>query len=155
MKEYSILGWAMKVKWLIIEINVSFDTTDSCCPLCTSYIKVCSCFSRSDQPLLESAVKVDGAKLQLLSLTSGLNGLYRCEASNAHGSKHSQLYVHVAGKVRWGQLEFNCAVCSNLSGFVSDFWIWTDVVPFWCYSVFWCYPSTSLYKYILEHLKFE
>ncbi|XP_039861501.1 nectin-2-like isoform X1 [Simochromis diagramma] len=51
---------------------------------------------RSAQSFLQSAVKVDCAKLQLLSLTSDLNGLYQCEASNAYGSKHGQIYVHVA-----------------------------------------------------------
>uniref|UniRef100_A0A3Q2WD61 Nectin-3-like n=1 Tax=Haplochromis burtoni TaxID=8153 RepID=A0A3Q2WD61_HAPBU len=50
----------------------------------------------SGQSLLESSVKIDGAKLQLLSLTSDLNGLYQCEASNTYGSKRGQLYVHVA-----------------------------------------------------------
>uniref|UniRef100_A0A3Q2W862 Nectin-4-like n=1 Tax=Haplochromis burtoni TaxID=8153 RepID=A0A3Q2W862_HAPBU len=58
----------------------------------------------SGQSLLESAVKVDGANLQLLSLTSDLNGLYQCEASNAYGSKHGQLYVHVTSgtsRVAW------------------------------------------------------
>uniref|UniRef100_A0A3B4FJ95 Nectin-3-like n=1 Tax=Pundamilia nyererei TaxID=303518 RepID=A0A3B4FJ95_9CICH len=50
----------------------------------------------SGQSLLESSVKIDGAKLQLLSLTSDINGLYQCEASNTYGSKRGQLYVHVA-----------------------------------------------------------
>lgn len=85
--------------WVLTQLTVF-------CPLCTSHVKVCSCFSRSGHPLLESAVKVEGAKLQLLSLTSGLNGLYRCEASNPHGSKHSQLYVHVAS----GEVSLNLAV---------------------------------------------
>ncbi|XP_030614060.1 nectin-2-like [Archocentrus centrarchus] len=53
-------------------------------------------WSRSGQSLLQSAVKVEAAKLQLLSLTSDLNGLYQCEASNAYGRNHAQLYVHVA-----------------------------------------------------------
>ncbi|XP_042072340.1 nectin-4-like [Haplochromis burtoni] len=53
-------------------------------------------WSRSGQTLLQSSIKVDGAQLQLLSLTSDLNGLYQCEASNAYGTKHGQLYVHVA-----------------------------------------------------------
>uniref|UniRef100_A0A668SYH9 Ig-like domain-containing protein n=1 Tax=Oreochromis aureus TaxID=47969 RepID=A0A668SYH9_OREAU len=53
-------------------------------------------WSRSGQSLLQSAVKVEGAKLQLLSRTSDLNGLYQCDASNAYGRKHAQLYVHVA-----------------------------------------------------------
>uniref|UniRef100_A0A3Q2WD88 Nectin-3-like n=1 Tax=Haplochromis burtoni TaxID=8153 RepID=A0A3Q2WD88_HAPBU len=65
-----------------------------------------SCFSRSGQSLLQSAVKVDGAKLQLLSRTSDLNGLYQCEASNAYGRKHSQLYVHVAS----GEVSLDLAV---------------------------------------------
>uniref|UniRef100_A0A3Q4GKS7 Ig-like domain-containing protein n=1 Tax=Neolamprologus brichardi TaxID=32507 RepID=A0A3Q4GKS7_NEOBR len=42
----------------------------------------------------------EGAKLQLLSLTAYLNGLYECEAANSYGIKHGQLYVHVAsGKI--------------------------------------------------------
>ncbi|XP_039861508.1 nectin-3-like isoform X1 [Simochromis diagramma] len=53
-------------------------------------------WSRSGQSLLESSVKIDGAKLQLLSLTSDINGLYQCEASNTYGSKRGQLYVYVA-----------------------------------------------------------
>ncbi|XP_030613625.1 nectin-2-like isoform X2 [Archocentrus centrarchus] len=53
-------------------------------------------WSRSGQSLLPSAVKDEGAKLQLLSLTSDLNGLYQCEASNTYGRKHTELYVHVA-----------------------------------------------------------
>uniref|UniRef100_A0A669EVV4 Ig-like domain-containing protein n=1 Tax=Oreochromis niloticus TaxID=8128 RepID=A0A669EVV4_ORENI len=53
-------------------------------------------WSRSGQPLPQPGVKVEGAKLQLLSLTSDLNGLYQCEASNAYGREHGQLYVHVA-----------------------------------------------------------
>ncbi|XP_030614675.1 nectin-2-like isoform X1 [Archocentrus centrarchus] len=55
-------------------------------------------WSRAGQSLPESAVKVEGAKLQLLSPTSDLNGLYQCEASNTYGRKHSQLYVHVASE---------------------------------------------------------
>uniref|UniRef100_A0A668SWL1 Ig-like domain-containing protein n=1 Tax=Oreochromis aureus TaxID=47969 RepID=A0A668SWL1_OREAU len=66
------------------------------CFLCTVHVEPCSCFSRSGQTLLQSSIKVDGAELQLLSLTSDQNGLYQCEASNAYGTKHGQLYVHVA-----------------------------------------------------------
>uniref|UniRef100_A0A3Q4GJD0 Ig-like domain-containing protein n=1 Tax=Neolamprologus brichardi TaxID=32507 RepID=A0A3Q4GJD0_NEOBR len=42
---------------------------------------------------LDNNFILDGAKLQLLSLTPDLNGLYQCEASNAYGSKRGQLYV--------------------------------------------------------------
>ncbi|TDH06786.1 hypothetical protein EPR50_G00117160 [Perca flavescens] len=38
----------------------------------------------------------DGATLQFQKMTSDLNGLYQCEASNPYGKKHSHLYVHVA-----------------------------------------------------------
>ncbi|XP_049450883.1 nectin-4 isoform X3 [Epinephelus fuscoguttatus] len=52
-------------------------------------------WQRISQPMPQSAVKVEGATLQLLSMTSNLNGLYQCEASNPYGSEHSHLYVHV------------------------------------------------------------
>ncbi|XP_039455935.1 nectin-4-like [Oreochromis aureus] len=55
-------------------------------------------WSRYGQSLLPSVVKVEGAKLQVLSLTSDLNGLYQCEASNTYGRKYGQLYVHVASE---------------------------------------------------------
>uniref|UniRef100_A0A3Q4GZS2 Ig-like domain-containing protein n=1 Tax=Neolamprologus brichardi TaxID=32507 RepID=A0A3Q4GZS2_NEOBR len=63
-------------------------------------------FFRSGQSLLESSVKIDGAKLQLLSLTSDINGLYQCEASNTYGNKRGQLYVHVAS----GEVSLDLAV---------------------------------------------
>lgn len=108
---------------------LTFGTTVFC-SLCTFHVESHSCFSRSGQSLLESAVKVDGANLQLLSLTSDLNGLYKCEASNAYGSKHGQLYVHVtSGEV------LAVTVCSNLS-FVSFFFfrseLFVDVVMNGC-----------------------
>uniref|UniRef100_A0A3B4FIW5 Ig-like domain-containing protein n=1 Tax=Pundamilia nyererei TaxID=303518 RepID=A0A3B4FIW5_9CICH len=81
-----------------------------------------SCFSRSGQSLLESSVKVDGAKLQLLSLTSDINGLYQCEASNTYGSKRGQLYVHVAS----GEVSLDLAV-----QFVQIFFKWFLIFGFY------------------------
>ncbi|XP_031151294.1 nectin-3 isoform X2 [Sander lucioperca] len=52
-------------------------------------------WSRIGQSWPQSAVR-DGATLQFQSMTSDLNGLYQCEASNRYGKKHSCLYVHVA-----------------------------------------------------------
>nr|XP_040057371.1 nectin-1 isoform X2 [Gasterosteus aculeatus aculeatus] len=52
-------------------------------------------WSRSDRSGLQSAVRVEGATLRFLSMTSDLNGLYQCEASNLYGKKHSYIYVHV------------------------------------------------------------
>ncbi|XP_033473445.1 nectin-4 isoform X5 [Epinephelus lanceolatus] len=57
-------------------------------------------WQRISQPMPQSAVKVEGATLQLLSMTSNLNGLYQCEASNLYGSEHSHLYVHVNSEKR-------------------------------------------------------
>uniref|UniRef100_A0A3Q3FGB9 Ig-like domain-containing protein n=1 Tax=Labrus bergylta TaxID=56723 RepID=A0A3Q3FGB9_9LABR len=49
---------------------------------------------RSDRSWPQSGVRVDGSTLQFLSITSELNGLYQCEASNSYGSKHAYLRVH-------------------------------------------------------------
>ncbi|XP_045062582.1 nectin-3 isoform X2 [Coregonus clupeaformis] len=43
-----------------------------------------------------SAVRAEGDKLQLISLSSELNGLYVCEASNPYGRATGSLYVHTS-----------------------------------------------------------
>ncbi|XP_036964597.1 uncharacterized protein LOC119025295 isoform X2 [Acanthopagrus latus] len=53
-------------------------------------------WKRSDNSWPQSAVRVEGASLQILSMTSHLNGLYQCEASNPYGTKRSHLYLHVS-----------------------------------------------------------
>lgn len=62
------------------------------------------CF-RSDQSWPESGVKAEGPVLKLLSITSQLNGIYQCEASNLYGRNHSRLYVHVSGELGLMQLK--------------------------------------------------
>ncbi|XP_063355115.1 nectin-4-like [Pelmatolapia mariae] len=81
-------------------------------------------WNRSGQSLPQPGVKVEGAKLQLLSLTSDLNGLYQCEASNTYGSKHSQLYVHVASGT--------CSAAWTLFGLL--FFLNVIAAALWCYS---------------------
>ncbi|XP_039455947.1 nectin-1-like [Oreochromis aureus] len=76
------------------EVNIRVITEDSFECVTEANPNANFTWSRSGQALLQSAVKVEGAKLQLLSLTSDLNGLYQCEASNTYGSKHGQLFVH-------------------------------------------------------------
>uniref|UniRef100_A0A3P8ZIH0 Ig-like domain-containing protein n=1 Tax=Esox lucius TaxID=8010 RepID=A0A3P8ZIH0_ESOLU len=49
---------------------------------------------RDVQPWPGSSVRIDGDTLHLLSLSSDLNGLYVCEASNLHGSTTGSIYVH-------------------------------------------------------------
>ncbi|KAM9347375.1 nectin-1 isoform 1-T1 [Symphorus nematophorus] len=44
----------------------------------------------------QSAVTVEGATLQFVSMTADLTGLYQCEASNTYGTKSILLYVDVA-----------------------------------------------------------
>uniref|UniRef100_A0A669CNT0 Ig-like domain-containing protein n=1 Tax=Oreochromis niloticus TaxID=8128 RepID=A0A669CNT0_ORENI len=90
------LPFTIQVYFSPTEVNITVISEDSF--ECVTEAKPNANFtwSRSGQTLLESSVKVDGAKLQLLSLTSDLNGLYQCEASNTYGSKRGQLYVHVA-----------------------------------------------------------
>uniref|UniRef100_A0A669B6L9 Nectin-4 n=1 Tax=Oreochromis niloticus TaxID=8128 RepID=A0A669B6L9_ORENI len=90
------LPFTIQVYFSPTEVNIRVISEDSF--ECVTEAKPNANFtwSRSGQSLLESSVKVDGAKLQLLSLTSDLNGLYQCEASNTYGSKRDQLYVHVA-----------------------------------------------------------
>ncbi|XP_025999829.1 nectin-4-like isoform X1 [Astatotilapia calliptera] len=94
-KEESLL-FTIQVYFSPTEVNIRMISEDSF--ECVTEAKPNANFiwSRSGQSLLESSVKIDGAKLQLLSLTSDINGLYQCEASNTYGSKRGQLYVHVA-----------------------------------------------------------
>ncbi|KAL6100940.1 uncharacterized protein ACO6RY_07974 [Pungitius sinensis] len=65
-------------------------------------------WSRSDHSRLQSTVRVEGATLRFGSMTSDLNGLYRCEASNPYGKKHSYIDVHVTSE--------SCSACWILFG---------------------------------------
>ncbi|XP_074515204.1 nectin-3-like isoform X2 [Sebastes fasciatus] len=53
-------------------------------------------WSRDGQSLPQPGVSAEGATLQFVSMTSHLNGLYQCEASNIYGNKRSSIYVHNA-----------------------------------------------------------
>ncbi|KAM8749564.1 nectin-1-like isoform 2-T4 [Acanthopagrus schlegelii] len=63
-------------------------------------------WKRSDNSWPQSAVRVEGATLQILSMTSHLNGFYQCEASNPYGTKRSHLYLHASSgcTVYWALL---------------------------------------------------
>ncbi|KAL3969866.1 dedicator of cytokinesis protein 3 [Sarotherodon galilaeus] len=90
------LPFTIQVYFSPTEVNIRVISEDSFECVTEANPNANFIWSRSGQSLLESSVKVEGAKLQLLSLTSDLNGLYQCEASNTYGSKRGQLYVHVA-----------------------------------------------------------
>lgn len=53
-------------------------------------------WSRLDQPWPESAVKVNGAVLQILKPTPQLNGLYECKFTNTYGTSRGRLYLHLS-----------------------------------------------------------
>ncbi|KAK5861115.1 hypothetical protein PBY51_022534 [Eleginops maclovinus] len=59
-------------------------------------------WSRIGLQLPQSAVS-EGAVLRFKEITSDLNGLYQCEASNQHGNKHQKLQIYVVSG--------NCTVC--------------------------------------------
>ncbi|XP_045062578.1 nectin-3 [Coregonus clupeaformis] len=55
-------------------------------------------WSRVVQPWPVSSVRAEGDILHLLSLSSELNGLYICEASNPYGRATGSLYVHTSSE---------------------------------------------------------
>nr|XP_024661100.1 nectin-3-like isoform X1 [Maylandia zebra] len=111
------LPFTIQVSFAPTEVKIRVISEDSFECLTEANPNAKFAWSRSGQSLLQSAVKVDGAKLQLLSRTSDLNGLYQCEASNAYGRKHSQLYVHVAsGACSAAWALFGVLVFLNVTG---------------------------------------
>uniref|UniRef100_A0A3P9ME20 Ig-like domain-containing protein n=1 Tax=Oryzias latipes TaxID=8090 RepID=A0A3P9ME20_ORYLA len=50
-------------------------------------------WTRSDQRM-PTSVKVEGAKLQFLSQSNEMSGLYQCETTNPYGSKRTDKFVH-------------------------------------------------------------
>ncbi|XP_071332228.1 nectin-1 isoform X2 [Trachinotus anak] len=82
-----------------MEVNISATSKDSF--QCVTEANPTAKFTwrRSGQSLPQSAVRVDGATLQFLSMGSALNGLYQCEASNRYGTGHGYLYVHLTSEV--------------------------------------------------------
>nr|XP_023865240.1 nectin-1-like [Salvelinus alpinus]XP_023865248.1 nectin-1-like [Salvelinus alpinus] len=55
-------------------------------------------WSRVVQPWPGSSVRAEGDKLHFLSLSSELNGLFVCEASNPYGRAAGSLYVHTSSE---------------------------------------------------------
>uniref|UniRef100_A0A8C7CYJ9 Ig-like domain-containing protein n=1 Tax=Oncorhynchus kisutch TaxID=8019 RepID=A0A8C7CYJ9_ONCKI len=55
-------------------------------------------WSRVVQPWPGSSVRAEGDKLHLLSLSSELNGLYVCQASNPYGRATGSLNVHISSE---------------------------------------------------------
>ncbi|XP_030613174.1 nectin-2-like isoform X2 [Archocentrus centrarchus] len=98
------LPFTIQVYFSPTEVNIRAISEDSFECVTEANPKAAFTWSRAGQSLPESAVKVEGATLQLLSQTSDLNGLYQCEASNAYGRKHTKLYVHVASETGTSRL---------------------------------------------------
>ncbi|KAM8749314.1 nectin-1-like [Acanthopagrus schlegelii] len=53
-------------------------------------------WSRFNNSWPQNAIRVEGATLQFLSMTSDLDGLYQCEASNPYGTERSHFHLHVS-----------------------------------------------------------
>ncbi|XP_062420848.1 CD226 antigen isoform X4 [Pungitius pungitius] len=99
---------AAEVRWLKvspIEVNISKKSEDAFQCLTEANPHADITWSRSDHSRLQSTVKVEGAMLRFGSMTSDLNGLYQCEASNLYGRKHSFIYVHVTSEAEGTLLE--------------------------------------------------
>uniref|UniRef100_A0A673WZX4 Nectin-3-like n=1 Tax=Salmo trutta TaxID=8032 RepID=A0A673WZX4_SALTR len=72
-------------------------------------------WSRVGQPWPVSSVRAEGDILHLLILSSELNGLYVCEASNPYGRATGSLYVHTSSEtsaVCWVLLVILCLIVS-------------------------------------------
>ncbi|XP_026231694.1 poliovirus receptor-like isoform X3 [Anabas testudineus] len=89
------LPLTLQVHFSPTEVNISEISKDSFECSTEANPNANFTWSRPGQSWPQSAVRVDGAKLQFLSITSVLNGLYKCEASNLYGRKYGQLYVYV------------------------------------------------------------
>nr|XP_029137942.1 nectin-1-like isoform X1 [Labrus bergylta] len=77
-----------------LEVNITERSAHSFECLTEAYPAASFTWTRSDRSWPQSGVRVDGSTLQFLSITSELNGLYQCEASNSYGSKRAYLRVH-------------------------------------------------------------
>ncbi|XP_047456989.1 nectin-1-like isoform X1 [Mugil cephalus] len=84
-------------------------------------------WSRSDQSLPESDIKVQGATLQFVRKTSDLNGFYQCEAVNPYGRKSGgQLHVYMDfGSCTAGWTLFSLLLSLNI---VASVWYLRDTL---------------------------
>ncbi|XP_071210935.1 nectin-3-like [Salvelinus alpinus] len=81
-------------------------------------------WSRVAQPWPGSSVRAEGDTLHLLSLSSELNGLYVCEASNPYGRATGSLYVHTSSETS--------AVCWVLLFAIPCLIVAAALVWYWC-----------------------
>ncbi|KAL6100947.1 uncharacterized protein ACO6RY_07981 [Pungitius sinensis] len=102
------LPFNIQIYFSPIEVNISKKLEDAFECLTEANPHANITWSRSDHSRLQSTVRVEGATLRFMSMTSDLNGLYQCEASNLHGRKHSYIYVHVTSEA--------CSACWILFG---------------------------------------
>lgn len=102
------LPFTVQVYFSPLEVNISERSPDSFECVAEANPNANFTWSRSGQVWPQSAARAEGSKLHLLSISSELNGLYQCEASNMYGRKYSHLYVHVTSGT--------CTVCWTLFG---------------------------------------
>uniref|UniRef100_A0A3B4TJ35 Nectin-1-like n=1 Tax=Seriola dumerili TaxID=41447 RepID=A0A3B4TJ35_SERDU len=92
-------------------------------------------WTRSGQSLPQSQVRLEGAMLQLVSKSSALNGLYKCEATNRYGTCHGYLYVHlISGEVMFDLIVGSCQKVMFWGGFLAFIVILFSMYAAVCYS---------------------
>ncbi|KAM6954897.1 nectin 1b [Lycodopsis pacificus] len=108
MSKEESLPFTIQINFSPIEVNIIKRSKDSFECGTEANPNAVFTWSRIEQSMSQSTVIVEGATLQFLSMTSDLNGLYQCEASNRYGRKHSYMYVHVTSGT--------CPACWTLFG---------------------------------------
>ncbi|KAK2839899.1 hypothetical protein Q5P01_013639 [Channa striata] len=121
LPEADVLPFTLQVYFPPMEVNIRERSKDSFECLSEANPNASVTWTRSG-PWPLSAVKAEGSVLTLLSLSSDLNGLYQCEATNLHGTKKGHLYVHVTSGT--------CTACWVLFGLLLVF------IPF-CAAAWW------------------
>ncbi|XP_047456992.1 nectin-4-like isoform X2 [Mugil cephalus] len=96
LPEEQVLPLTIQVHFPPIDVMIVQRSEDSYECVANANPEANFTWSRSDQSLPESDIKVQGSTLQFLRKTSNLNGLYQCEAVNLYGRKGGgQLHVYM------------------------------------------------------------
>ncbi|XP_070694578.1 nectin-4 [Pempheris klunzingeri] len=105
------LSTTIQVNFAPIEVNIRERSKNTFECVAESNPPANFTWTRSNLSWPQHAVRVAGATLNFPSMTSDLNGVYRCEASNPYGKKYDKLYVHTT--------EGACTACWTLFGLLS------------------------------------